>query len=121
MYGRYQDLEVYQLSNALALDVYRCTRRFPHDERHGLIDQMRRAAVSIPSFIAEGAARETRGEFRNLLSSVNGSAAELECQIGLAQELGFLDDDDHNRLSARIVSIRKMLRNLAKPMRPPSP
>ena len=85
---RYRDLLIWQKGMALAKQVYAMTRAFPGDERFGLTAQMRRAAVSVPSNIAEGQARRGRKEFVQFLSHAEGSLAELDTQLRLAVELG---------------------------------
>ena len=85
----YKDLLVWQKGIALAKEVYTVTRTFPPEEKFGLISQMRRAAVSVPSNIAEGQARNTRGEFIQFLSNAEGSLAELDTQTRISLELGF--------------------------------
>jgi len=74
-------------------DIYQVTKSFPSDERFGLTSQLRRAAVSIPSNIAEGQARSSRGEFREFLGIAKGSPAEVETQIIIAKDLGYLNDE----------------------------
>jgi len=73
----------------LVLDVYQITNQFPAQERYGLIDQIRRAAISIPSNIAEGAARQTKREFTNYLHIAQGSLSELDTQVELARQLDY--------------------------------
>lgn len=85
----YKDLLVWQKGISLAKAVYNLTKNYPSDERFGLVAQMRRAAVSIPSNIAEGQARRTTGEFVQFISNAEGSAAELDTQLILSVELGF--------------------------------
>lgn len=87
-YG-YRDLLVWQKGMALAKKTYEITARFPSDEKFGLVSQMRRAAVSIPSNIAEGQARRTTGEFVNSISHAEGSIAELATQITLSEHLNY--------------------------------
>src|SRR3989440_6968103 len=86
----YKDLVVWQKGIALAKAIYQLTSRFPSEEKFGLVAQMRRAAVSIPSNIAEGQARHTTGEFIQFISHAEGSTAELETQLILTVELGFI-------------------------------
>ena len=86
----YKDLLVWQKGISLAKMIYELTRAFPAEEKFGLISQMRRAAVSIPSNIAEGQARHTTGEFVQFVSHAEGSAAELDTQLILSVELDFL-------------------------------
>jgi four helix bundle protein len=98
-------LEAFQLADSLALDVYRVTRRFPDDERFGLVSQMRRAAVSITSNIVEGCARETEADYLRFLDIAYGSARELDYQVSLAHRLGYIaDDNTHASLS--LLSLR---------------
>ena len=90
MAGGHRELLAWQESMALAKLVYELTVAFPKDELYGLTSQMRRAAVSIPSNIAEGAARNGTREFRQFLAIARGSLAELETQMLLAEQLGYL-------------------------------
>jgi four helix bundle protein len=83
----YHSLLIWQKGFELSLIIYRLTKSFPDDERYGLVSQMRRSAVSIPSNIAEGYARGTKISFHQFLRIAHGSAAELETQLLLAKEL----------------------------------
>jgi four helix bundle protein len=85
----YRDLTVWKTAVQLTLEVYRITESFPPSERFGLTSQLRRAAVSVASNIAEGHARSTRGEYRNFLSTARGSTVEVEVQLFLAERLGY--------------------------------
>jgi len=85
----YKDLLVWQKGISLSKAIYQLTQSFPNEERFGLVSQMRRASVSIPSNIAEGQARRTTGEFVQFISNAEGSAAELDTQLILSVELGF--------------------------------
>jgi four helix bundle protein len=84
----YKDLVVWQKGISLAKSTYQLTTKFPAEERFGLVSQTRRAAISIPSNIAEGQARHTTGEFIQFISHAEGSTAELETQLILSIELG---------------------------------
>jgi four helix bundle protein len=108
----YQDLLVWQKGIDLAKDIYLMTRTFPVEEKYGLISQMRRAAVSISSNIAEGQARNTTGEFVQFLSHAEGSLAELDTQLRISSELGLLSPDQKKPVQLRIVELQKMLRSL---------
>src|SRR6266511_5452496 len=108
----YRDLEVWQLAIAFARQIYEVTGSFPGDERFGLINQMRRAAVSIPSNIAEGQARSSTAEFQRFIAIAMGSVAELETQVLLSQDLGFLNQDQQQQLMPKLDQIGKMLRGL---------
>jgi four helix bundle protein len=88
--------------------VYGLTRMFPKGEVFGLANQMQRAAVSIPSNIAEGHARQHTGEFRQFLFTALGSAAELDTQLTIAQELGYVTKEDSDKVEEQIREIRKM-------------
>ncbi|MBH0199980.1 MAG: four helix bundle protein, partial [Nitrospira sp.] len=84
----FRELEVWKLGKKIVLDVYRVTKDFPKEEMYGLVAQMRRAAVSIPSNVAEGFNRKHNPEYRQLLYVALGSCAELETQIEVAHDLG---------------------------------
>lgn len=105
----YKELQVWQKGMALAKIVYQLTKRFPDSERFGLTSQMRRAAVSVPSNIAEGQARHGTREFLQFLSHASGSLAELETQVLLSIELGFCKQPDVAQLNACIEELQKML------------
>jgi four helix bundle protein len=107
----YKDLVVWQKGNALAKLIYQLTNEFPVQERFGLIAQMRRATVSIPSNIAEGQARHTTGEF---LSHAEGSLAELDTQLILSLELKFCTASAANPAFELILEIRRMLNALRR-------
>ena len=110
----YKDLEVWQKGMALAKDIYKVTADFPGEEKFGLVNQIRRAAVSIPSNIAEGHARAGRGEFKHFISIAMGSVAESETQLILSAELGYLSQDIAAAFLDRLDIIGKMPRGLYK-------
>ena len=110
----YKDLVVWQEGIALAKLIYEVTAHFPSEEKFGLVSQMRRAAVSIPSNIAEGQARHTTGEFIQFISHAEGSAAELETQIILSVELGFSAKEDVIQTYEILDEIRRMLNALRR-------
>ena len=97
---------------ALAKRIYEITRTFPSDERLGLVAQMRLAAVSIPSNIAEGQARHTTGEFVQFISHAEGSLAELETQILIAVDLNFCDQAEATLILEQVEELQKMLNSL---------
>ncbi len=107
-------LDAWKLSMDLAIDVYRETDKFPNRERFSLSDQMRRATVSVPSNIAEGAARQTKKEFSNFFHIAQGSLSELDTQIELARRLGFLLETSWLDLDLRMVQIDKMITGLIR-------
>jgi four helix bundle protein len=88
----YKDLVVWQKAMELVTAIYQATQTFPKEELYGLTSQLRRAAVSVPSNIAEGQGRLTRGEFRQFLGQAKGSLSELETQLLIAQNLGYLKE-----------------------------
>jgi four helix bundle protein len=96
--GCYKDLNAWRKSVELVLEVYRATQRFPKCELYGLTSQMRRAAVSIPSNIAEGKGRSTDREFTLFLCHARGSLLELETQSLVAEHLGYLTKNDAKRI-----------------------
>ena len=113
----YRDLLVWQKGIELCLTVYRTCSAFPKSELYGLADQMKRAALSIPSNIAEGQARQHVAEFLQFLSIANGSLAELDTQRIVAERLNFLDHETSSSLEQRITEIRKMLYVLMSKLR----
>ncbi len=112
--GGYKDLIVWQKAVQVVIRVYQVTRNFPSDERFGLVSQMRRAAVSIPSNIAEGQARHTTGEFIQGISYAEGSLAELDTQLTIAVALEFCPRAVATDVFALLVEVRKMLNALRR-------
>ena len=110
----YKDLVVWQKGIALAKVVYQLTKNFPSEEKFGLVAQMRRAAVSIPSNIAEGQARHTTGEFIQFISHAEGSVAELDPQLILSIELKFCRDVGAQAAFELIAELRRMLNVLRR-------
>src|SRR2546421_8165383 len=110
----YKDLNVWQKGIELAKLIYTLTTRFPAEEKFGLISQMRRAAVSIPSNIAEGQARRTTGEFIQFISHAEGSLAELDTQLILSIELKFCSESAAESALTLLGEIRRMLNALRR-------
>ena len=110
----YKDLVVWQKAIALAKAIYQLTQPFPTEERFGLVSQMRRAAVSIPSNIAEGQARHTTGEFVQFISHAEGSTAEVDTQLILAVELKFCAKRGVLPAYEMVDEIRRMLNALRR-------
>jgi four helix bundle protein len=108
----YKDLIVWQRSMDLVESIYQETSEFPSAEQWGLISQMRRAAVSVPSNIAEGYGRQATGNYRQHLSIARGSLLELETQVLLAERLGYLRSEKTATMLAEIQEISKMLATL---------
>lgn len=108
----YKDLIVWQKSVKLSLLVYQTTKKFPKDELCGIVSQIRRSAVSIPSNLAEGYSRRRKMEFLQFLHVAYGSAAELETQILISKELDYLSDKDFGEINSLLVEVMKMLNSL---------
>jgi len=105
----YRDLVVWQDSIQLSKTVYKVIEKFPKYEKYALADQLRRSVVSVPSNIAEGQARKAPGDFRRFLYIALGSLAEIDTQLVLAQEFGYLDSDDTDEMFGQIQILRKKL------------
>ena len=105
----FRGLNAWRKSHELATDVYKATSGFPPSEQYGLTSQIRRSAVSIPSNIAEGCGRGGDAELARFFQIALGSASELEYQLMLARELRYLSHDDHERLSSKVIEVKKML------------
>ena len=91
--GTHEDLDVWKLSMDLVVDIYKLTKSFPDDEKFGLITQLKRASVSVPSNIAEGAARKSDKEYIQFLYIALGSLTEIETQLIISERLGFCETD----------------------------
>jgi four helix bundle protein len=113
----FRALRVWQKAHAVSLEVYRHTQGFPTTERYGLIAQIRRAAVSICANIAEGCGRGSRRELVRFLHIALGSASELECELVLSVDLGFLAQQDHAKLEISIIEVKRMLGALIRRVR----
>jgi four helix bundle protein len=110
----YRDLIAWQKSIALVLEVYRCTQDFLKSEAYGLVSQLRRAAVSVPSNIAEGHARLSTGEFRQFLGHALGSLMEIETQLLIAQSLGYLEPSKSEGLLQQSAEVGRVLNGLLR-------
>jgi len=110
----HKNLRVWQESMQLVKLIYEVTKSFPDDERFGLISQMRRAAVSIPSNIAEGAARQTKKESIQFYSIARGSLSELDTQIQLCGDLGFLSNTQAADVSEHVEKVGALLNGLIR-------
>ena len=117
----YRELIVWERSLELACQVYRLTGRFPSEERFSLTVQMRRAAISIVSNIAEGHARHSRGDFRRCVSIALGSLAELETQLELSSRLGFATSADLGDLRGLTDQVGRMLGAMSSRLRKANP
>lgn len=113
----HEKLDVWIKAVEFVIKVYTATKTFPADERYGLTSQIRRAAVSIPANIAEGAARKTSKEFLQFLSIAQGSSSEVETELLIAFKLGFLSQVNYDDLRHEIESIVRMLVGLSNHLR----
>jgi four helix bundle protein len=114
----YQDLKVWQLGIEITKDVYRLTATFPDAEKYGLISQLRRCAVSVPSNIAEGHSRDSQQELLRFCAIAKGSLAELETQLIIAKELCFGNPTEIDRLLDLVSEEGRMLSGLRRSLRP---
>lgn len=108
----HKDLKVWQQSKDLVSEIYRLTATFPREEVYSLTAQIKRSAISIPSNIAEGAARESNKEYIRFLYIALGSLAELDTQLLIANDLEFIKSDEYKKLSNKLNEIGKMLSGL---------
>lgn len=106
---RYKDLKFWQLSRTFCSDIYIITKSFPDDEKFGLISQLRRASVSIPSNIAEGASRNSNKDFNRFLTIALGSCYEIETQLLISFDLKFINNIELENLNSTLNQIIKMM------------
>ena len=110
----HRNLDAWNEALGLVTEVYRVTDHFPRSERHVLVDQMRRAAVSIPSNIAEGAARGSSRDFKRFVQIARGSVSELDTQLEISRRLGYLETQTESELIQRMDHIERLLRGLVR-------
>lgn len=113
----YENLIVWQKSMDLVVFIYKLTEKFPRDEIYGLISQMRRASVSIPSNIAEGNRRSSKKDFRNFLLNAYGSGAELETQTKIAKRLQLGRFEDYLKIETLLSEVMRMLNKLTSELK----
>ena len=111
---KFKDLKIWQKGIELTKEIYQITQSFPSAERYGVVSQMRRAVVSIPSNIAEGFMRRHNKEYKQFLYITLGSLAELETQVILSDQLVFLRNDQCNDIQVNIDELNKMVTGLIK-------
>ena len=114
----FRRLDVWRRAHGMVLRIYRESAGFPALERYGITSQMRRAAVSVPTNIAEGCGRRTNREFRRFLDFATGSASEVEYLLMLTQDLRYLPSDTCEELISEIIAIRKMITSYSKSLVP---
>jgi len=110
----HKKLDVWQAAMKTAKRIYEITGTFPADEKFGLVSQMRRASISIPCNIAEGAGRQGKREFKNFLSMAQGSLSELDTQLELTILLGYLSKDSVKEVDGELERVDKMLTGLIR-------
>lgn len=115
--NRYKELNVWKKSIDLVVEIYNSTSQFPDSEKFGLMSQINRAAVSIPSNIAEGSGRSSNKDFSKFLDYSNGSASELETQLIISEKLKFINNDELSKLSKEIADIQNMIYGLKKSLK----
>jgi four helix bundle protein len=108
----YRNLEVWQAAHRLTLDVYRATVAYPKEEMYGLVTQTRRAVASIPTNLAEGSGRGSDDDYARFVRFASGSANEVEYQLLLAKDLGYLDEQMWSPLASEVSRVRSMLSRL---------
>lgn len=120
MLASYQQLTVWQKAFELSIKIFRITSKFPKSELYGLVSQMRRCAVSIPSNIAEGYSRGYRQEYIQFLRTAFASGAELETQLLISRELVFLTLKEFDELNSLLLEVQKMLNKLISSLNRPN-
>ncbi len=114
----YRELIAWQKAMEFVMDVYKTTRTFPRDELYGLASQLRRAAVFVPSNIAEGQARFSAQEFHHFLGRARGSLVEIETQLIIAQNLGYFSEEQGKQLLDRAAELGRILNGLIGSIKP---
>jgi four helix bundle protein len=115
----FRNLQVWQRSMTLVEEIYKVTGGFPRSEQFGLISQIRKASVSIPSNIGEGKRRKKQAVFLNHLDIALGSQGEVEVQLEIAKRVGFLRTAEYERLQTIVEEVGRMLNGLISSMQPP--
>jgi four helix bundle protein len=110
----FRDLEVWKCSIILVKKIYLITGKFPNDEKFGLVSQINRCSVSIPSNIAEGCSRSSQKDFSRFLQISLGSSFELETQIEIAKEVGFINENLYLEIISELNTIQKRIQSLKK-------
>ncbi len=105
----YKNLHIWQEGINLARKIYEVTGRFPANEKYGIVSQMTRAAVSIPSNIAEGAGRNSNKDFANFLSIAIGSIFELHTQIAICEQIGYINEETTKQLEQQIYTLQQQI------------
>ncbi|MCD9854098.1 four helix bundle protein [Epilithonimonas sp. JDS] len=119
--AHFKELIVWQKSINLVTEIYRITEKFPSNEIYGLTSQLRRASVSVPSNIAEGNTRRSKADYLQFLRIARGSCSEIETQIIISKNLGFIDDTIFETLNFNIIEISKMINGLINSLKDANP
>ena len=114
----FRSLTVWRKAHELTLDVYTATKNFPSDERFGLTSQMRRCSASVATNIAEGCGRNSNPDFNRFLQIAFGSTSELDYQLVLALDLGFISVETHEDIRGKLTVVQKMLAALMRKVSP---
>jgi four helix bundle protein len=110
----FKELKVWKAGIEISKHIFQLTKSFPTEERYGLISQMVRSAISIPSNIAEGCGRKTNKDFHHFLNMALGSSFELETQLIIAKEFNYINQETLNNHSKSLIDIQKMIYGLQK-------
>src|SRR3989344_3603085 len=113
----FKDLEAWKYGHTLVLSIYRVTNRYPKDEQFGITNQMRRAAVSITSNIAEGFSRISPKEKAQFYAIAQGSLTELQNQLLISRDVGYLTSPEHKEIELQLVTVHKLINGLSKYVR----
>jgi four helix bundle protein len=116
---RFEELKIWQKAMKITEYCYRATENFPIEEKYGLTSQLRRSAISIPSNIAEGAGRNTNGEFKQFLGIANGSSFELLTQLHLSKRLNLIKEENVRPIIGEVLEVTKMNYSLQKSLSKP--
>ena len=119
--AHFKELIVWQKSINLVTEIYRITEKFPSNEIYGLTSQLRRASVSVPNDIAEGNTRRSKADYLQFLRIARGSCSEIETQIIISKNLGFVDDTIFETLTFNIIEISKMINGLINSLKDSNP
>jgi four helix bundle protein len=110
----FKELEIWQKGHEMAIEVFNLTKTFPSEEKYGLTSQMRRSSQSIPTNIAEGCGRNSQKELLRFSSIAMGSASELEYQLIISKDIGFIKPQDYTDINGRLLTLKKMLNAFMK-------
>jgi four helix bundle protein len=113
----FRNLKVWEKAHALTLNIYRCTRNFPREERFGLTNQLRRSCASIPANVAEGCARFSDIDFARFVNNAAGSASETDYHLLLSRDLQYLEESVYVPLFEQVTEVKRMLNSFERTLR----